>query len=219
LRIAAPALKVEGGVDVGGAVFALRIMSLSSQTGCGEPVGESTPLDGPFELLPVGWSLPEEGSVMHISPVFASLPGSGCTAEPPSSDAPRPPGSDPAPRGTSILVIDDEPLICFTTRQLLELSGYDVLTATNGPDAVELFGRDPARVAAVLLDLSMPGTSADEILTALKHRRDDIRVILMSGYDQQEIEARVRDAAVAAFLPKPFTMDQLNETLTRVLGA
>jgi CheY-like chemotaxis protein len=182
-------------------------MSLSSQTGCGEPVGESTPLDGPFELLPVGWSLPEEGSVMHISPVFASLPGSGYTAEPPSSDAPRPPGSDPAPRGTSILVIDDEPLICFTTRQLLELSGYDVLTATNGPDAVELFGRDPARVAA------------DEILTALKHRRDDIRVILMSGYDQQEIEARVRDAAVAAFLPKPFTMDQLNETLTRVLGA
>jgi PAS domain S-box-containing protein len=152
-----------------------------------------------------------EGSVFTVY-----LPSSDPSLRAPSR---RVPAATPKPQGSTrtVLVIDDEPLICFTTRQLLELSGYDVLTATSGADAVELFGREPARVEAVLLDLTMPGIPADEILAALRRKRSDVKVVLMSGYDEQEIKSRLHNAAIAAFLQKPFTIDQLNETLKRVL--
>jgi DNA-binding NtrC family response regulator len=64
----------------------------------------------------------------------------------------------------------------------------------------------------------MPGIPADEILAALKRKRPDIKVVLMSGYDEQEIESRLHNAAIAAFLQKPFTIDQLNDSLKRVLS-
>ena len=116
-------------------------------------------------------------------------------------------------------VIDDEPLICFTTRQLLELSGYEVLTATSGADAMQLFGRDPARVEVVLLDLTMPGIPADEILAALRRKRPDIKVVLMSGYDEQEISGRFASLAPAGFLQKPFTPGDLREKIRQITDA
>ncbi len=155
-------------------------------------------------------SKPGEGSVFTVY-----LPSSDKAPRSARGLVPATPGGAPSAR--TVLVIDDEPLICFTTRQLLELSGYDVLTATSGAEAVELFGREPGRVEAVLLDLTMPGIPADEILAALRRKRPDIKVVLMSGYDEQEIRARLHSATIAGFLQKPFTIDQLNDSLTRVL--
>jgi two-component system, cell cycle sensor histidine kinase and response regulator CckA len=143
------------------------------------------------------------------------LPASAQTPRQPSRRAPQlanPPGGG----SHSVLVIDDEELICFTTRQLLELSGFRALTATSGAEALLLFERDPAD--AVLLDLTMPTMPADEVLAALRARSPAVKIVLMSGYDEQEIQSRLGSAEIAAFLPKPFTLEQLNDTLKDVLG-
>ncbi len=142
------------------------------------------------------------------------------------------PASDQAPRVPSrrlphlssavgdgsrtVLVIDDEELICFTTRQLLELSGFRALTATDGSAALALF--EDNEIDAVLLDLTMPIMPADKVLAGLRARRPGAKVVLMSGYDEQEIQARLGEAEIAAFLQKPFTLEQLNGTLNEVLG-
>jgi CheY-like chemotaxis protein len=141
--------------------------------------------------------------------------------EPPRLPSRRVPRADQsAGQGLrTVLVIDDEDLICFTTRQLLELSGYRVLTASDGAEALELFEREGTGVDAVLLDLTMPMMPADEVLRGLRERCPDVKVVLMSGYDEQEIQARLGASEIAGFLQKPFTLEQLNQALEQVLGA
>lgn len=118
----------------------------------------------------------------------------------------------------TVLVVDDEPLLCFTTRQLLEGSGYTALTATSAAQALSLVERDPKGVEIVLLDLTMPGPPTGELIARLQRERAGIKVVLMSGYDEESARGRLGDTKVAAFLQKPFTLDQLNGTLERLLA-
>ncbi len=145
---------------------------------------------------------------------------------PASDQAPRVPSRRVFSRTTSqeaetrtVLVVDDETLICFTTRQLLELLGYRVLTASDGVEALELFDAQGGNVEAVLLDLTMPLMPADEVLRALRARRAGIKVLLMSGYDEQEIHNRMGESSIEGFLQKPFTLDQLNAALQAAFAA
>ncbi len=152
-----------------------------------------------------------------------SRPGEGSVFTvyfPASDQAPRVPsrrvfsaGSSPQAGARTVLVVDDETLICFTTKQLLELLGYRVLTAADGSEALELFEREGGNVDAVLLDLTMPIMPADEVLSALRARHSTIKVLLMSGYDEQEIQNRMGTSAIDGFLQKPFTLEQLNSAL------
>jgi len=155
-----------------------------------------------------------------------SRPGRGSTFSillPASDQAPRVPSrrlphlsSAVGDGSRTVLVIDDEELICFTTRQLLELSGFHALTATDGRAALAML--DESDVDAVLLDLTMPIMPADKVLAGLHAKRPGVKVVLMSGYDEQEIQTRLGEAEIAAFLQKPFTLEQLNGTLNQVLG-
>jgi DNA-binding NtrC family response regulator len=121
------------------------------------------------------------------------------------------PASDSATAAQTVLVIDDEELICFTTRHLLEASGFRALTATSAASGLALM--DENTVDAVLLDLTMPDLSTERILAAIEARFPATKVVVMSGYDEQEQKARSGAVQVAAFLQKPFSLEQLNGTL------
>lgn len=82
---------------------------------------------------------------------------------------------------TRILCIDDESETLKLRKQLLEMSGYSVLTASTGKDGLQLLS-DGEPVDIVLLDYAMPEMSGDQVAKELKRRHPQIRIVIMSGF-------------------------------------
>ncbi len=118
----------------------------------------------------------------------------------------------------TILVVDDEETVRVLARKMLERRGFKVETASNGLEAVQMFARHPDEILCVLLDLTMPHMDGGEAFVELKKIRNDVRVILSSGYDEQEIAHRFAGASIAGFMEKPYTQSALLAILKRVLN-
>jgi two-component system, cell cycle sensor histidine kinase and response regulator CckA len=111
--------------------------------------------------------------------------------------------------GSVVLVVDDEVPILHAARTTLESAGYRVLTARDGRAAVDLYRRHAGSVAAVVLDVMMPGLDGAATLAELRGLDPDARVLLTSGLRlPAPLAATAREAGVP-FLPKPYTADQL----------
>jgi CheY-like chemotaxis protein len=117
----------------------------------------------------------------------------------------------------SILVVDDEAMVLDFTRSALERCGYQVLLAGNGRDAIRIFADHAAEVSLVLLDLMMPVMGGDEAIVALKARRPDVPVVVMSGYSEHEALRMFAGRGVAGFLQKPFTATRLAQEVRLAL--
>ena len=111
--------------------------------------------------------------------------------------------------------MDDEEAVLSGTSAILEHLGYRVLEARNGLEALETFRRAAGEIRLVLLDLTMPRMDGHETLRELRKLKPEVRVILCSGYNQQETmkEAQLGDAV--GFLSKPFQLRDLQEALAR----
>ncbi len=108
-----------------------------------------------------------------------------------------------------ILIIDDEDDVRQVTAEILELSDIEVLQAANGMKGLELFRQHINEIDMILLDLSMPGMSGEEVLRQLWQLKPDVAVTLLSGYDQHEVTRRMGNDHVLSFLQKPYSMDGL----------
>lgn len=127
-------------------------------------------------------------------------------------DRARPSGPAEAPSGAGkILIIDDESAVRSVAREMLERHGFEVLEATGGNAAVELFRERKSEIGAVVLDLIMPGMDGEATFHRLRAIRDDVPVILMSGYSKGDVAARLCGKTRADFLEKPFTPTELTE--------
>ena len=106
-------------------------------------------------------------------------------------------------RGGRILVVDDE----FEVRQILvgslENAGYSVVQACDGQEAIDVFRRESDSIDCVLLDLSMPKLDGEEVFAELREIRSDVRVILCSGFTEQEMLNRFEGAGLAGVVQKP----------------
>jgi PAS domain S-box-containing protein len=118
----------------------------------------------------------------------------------------------------TILVVDDEPAARGAATAMLEETGFSVLEAADGEEGIAVYQAHADAIVAVLLDLTMPKMGGDQVLEALRHLRPDLRVILMSGYGEADVSARLAAARPDAFLEKPFRWGQLSEKLQRVLA-
>jgi CheY-like chemotaxis protein len=125
-----------------------------------------------------------------------------------------------APRreGGTVLLVDDESYVRDVGSQMLDLLGFQVLTAADGREALEVFRRHGGEIDLVILDLSMPVMGGEETFRELRRLRSDVRVILSSGYDEQEVTPRFAGKGLAGFVQKPYTVAKLEQTLSRVLG-
>ncbi len=117
------------------------------------------------------------------------------------------------PRGATVLVIDDEEDIRDVVEAVLSRRGVKVLTAADGRQALELFRRQADDIDVVLLDMNMPGLSGEAVFRALREIRPDVRVILSTGYSEQEAALRFADAPLAGFVHKPYTATSLVEKI------
>lgn len=109
---------------------------------------------------------------------------------------------------TTILVVDDEHTVLDTTRTLLEYSGYGVLIADNGNDAINLFKNNSTDISAVILDMGMPGMSGVEVLQHLIKIDSDVNVIITSG-DIDESDQKIVKLGAKCALQKPFKLKEL----------
>ncbi len=115
----------------------------------------------------------------------------------------------------TFLVIDDEEIIRDVTKKMLESLSGKVYTATNGVEGIEFFNSHSNEIDIVLLDLTMPGPSGEEVFRELKKIKPDVKVILMSGYNSQDISQRLVGKGFAGFIQKPFTIQKLFEIITQ----
>jgi PAS domain S-box-containing protein len=121
--------------------------------------------------------------------------------------------------GQVILVVDDELSILTVTTQTLESYGYAVAVASDGAQALWLYARDHAHIAAVITDLMMPVMDGASLISALRRINPEVRIIAMSGQTDADQIAGIAENGVATFLSKPYSAGILLATLGEVLSA
>jgi CheY-like chemotaxis protein len=130
----------------------------------------------------------------------------------------RRPARAKAKASGAILVIDDEEGVRLLARRIFERAGFPVLLACDGVEGVECFRQRHGEIAAVLLDVTMPRMGGEETFTELRRIRSDVRVLLSSGYSEQEAMSRFAGMGLAGFVEKPFCPQSLLDKLHAVLA-
>lgn len=108
-----------------------------------------------------------------------------------------------------ILIIDDEHAVREAITDILQIEGIPVKTAANGKAGVQLYAQNPAAFKLVILDMSMPGLSGEDTFKQLKAINPDVKVILSSGYSQNDISPLIAQQEQVSFLAKPYKIDTL----------
>ncbi len=133
----------------------------------------------------------------------------------PQASAGAPAATPPERRPATVLLVDDEEVVRDMVGEVLEHEGFEVLRAEDGSRGVALFREKRDRIDVVLLDLSMPGLSGEETFRRLREIVPDVRVILSSGYDQDEARGRFGAGRPAGFIQKPYRPELLVAEIIR----
>ncbi|MCP5059215.1 MAG: response regulator [bacterium] len=157
-----------------------------------------------------------------------SAPGEGTTVSvrlpranslPPQIAEPRPGANAPAPGGNILLVEDDE-AVRRMARRILEAHGYDVVEAANGPDALAICETREQPIDLLLTDMVMPEMDGGELARRTRRLRPELRAVLtMSGYSRFGAENTSPLPADEARLRKPFTVNELLESVGWALSS
>ena len=123
----------------------------------------------------------------------------------------------PLGHGELILVVDDEESIREITRGTLETFGYQVLTASDGTEALALYADKKNEIAVVLTDMVMPFMDGPATIRALQRMNPKVRIIAASGLGAGQHAGEGVLEGVAVFLNKPYTAEKLLKTLAQVL--
>ena len=119
----------------------------------------------------------------------------------------------PVGRGETVLVVEDERVVLKMLRSLLAESGYRVLTAGNGQEALETYDRHGDEIALVLTDLVMPGMSGMELFHMLKERDPGVRVAVITGYPLEDGGEELLSRGVVAWVQKPVDFGKLTQVM------
>ena len=122
-----------------------------------------------------------------------------------------------AGRHELVLVIDDEDVIRRTAKSVLERHGYTVVVAENGQEGVKVFEVLREKIAAVLLDMTMPVMGGEEAFRLLKAARPEAKIILSSGYNELEAVRRFAGKGLSGFIQKPYSSSALVEKIQSVI--
>jgi len=118
----------------------------------------------------------------------------------------------------TILLVDDEKIIRNITEKMLNKLGYQVLTAANGLNAVEIYKNNKDKTDMVILDMIMPEMGGSETYDELKKINPDIKVLLASGYSIDEDVSNILERGCNGFIQKPFSLNKLLQKIRDILG-
>lgn len=117
----------------------------------------------------------------------------------------------------TILVVDDEYPLREAAVFVLQQLGYAAVSADCGSKALDILRKDPAKIDAVILDMTMPGMDGRATYLAMREIRADIPVLLTTGYALNEEAQRILDLGVGGFLEKPWDAVRLSRALMDLL--
>jgi PAS domain S-box-containing protein len=121
--------------------------------------------------------------------------------------------------GAVVLVVEDEALVLEVVTHALEHAGLRVLAAASGTAGVEVYREHLQGIDLVLLDMTMPDMTGEEVLRELVALDPAVRVVLTSGYSEQEIKARTHGEHVVGFIPKPTRPKELARAICRAIAS
>ncbi|MCX7044884.1 MAG: PAS domain-containing protein [Candidatus Sumerlaeota bacterium] len=154
-----------------------------------------------------------------------SEPGRGTTFKAlfPASDKSAAPLAQAAEtafwRGSgTVLIVDDEEVVRDLAKSIMKRFGFSVLLAAHGSEALKIFREHSAEIVCVLLDLTMPHMDGEETFRELRRIRGDVRVILSSGYSEQEVTQRFVGKGLAGFIQKPYQAATLSAKMREALA-
>jgi PAS domain S-box-containing protein len=197
------------------------VQLLVSDTGTGMPPEVA---DRAFE--PFFTSKPEgKGTGLGLAMVYGVITGAGGSVdlrtaegegttltlslpatEEPAPEEPEPESEVPRGRGETVLLVEDADALRDLTRRILVESGYEVLEARNGVQAVRIVARQ-GPVDLLLSDIVMPGMSGHALASRLREKEPEIPIVFMSGYSDDALLGG--EFADIRLLPKPFDAEQL----------
>ena len=119
--------------------------------------------------------------------------------------------------GETVLVVDDEPAVRVVTKRILQRSGYAVLDAPGGVEALDTLREHPGPIHLLLTDVIMPEMNGREVAQRVREQRPGIRVVYMSAYSPEAIAHDGLLDEGAAFVRKPFESGLLLQTVRRAL--
>jgi PAS domain S-box-containing protein len=140
---------------------------------------------------------------------------------PVGQDEPNPASAGVIARCSTVLVVEDEPVVAGVAESFLRRSGCNVLLAADGTQAVQTFAaqKDTGAIELIMLDMTMPGMPVTDIVNALRKISPDVPILLNSGYASNDIVTSLLDRGlVQGFLPKPYAPEQLVRTVNELLN-
>ena len=112
-----------------------------------------------------------------------------------------------------ILLVDDEQSVLSVTSTVLRQEGHEVLTASNGLEALAVFLAHAETIGLVLTDLKMPEMDGYELVGRIRETKADAKIVCMSGYLEDECPKDVR------LVRKPFLPEEIRACVSEILGA
>lgn len=122
------------------------------------------------------------------------------------------------PMAQRILIVDDEPDILMINKIALQSEGFEIETAANGPDALELAFADPPDL--ILLDVMMPGMSGFDVLRQLKDNEatSTIPIMMLTGLSERSKILEALSSGIDYYIVKPFEFTELLSKINQALG-
>jgi PAS domain S-box-containing protein len=152
------------------------------------------------------WSEPGRGTRFRL--FLPADPGPVARVEPHVKDVPW--------RGSgTVLLVDDEPAVRRAGSRMLRKLGFEVMEAEDGEEAVRLYSAASLPFAVVLMDLTMPRLDGRRAFERLQGIDPTVRVVMMSGFNEDEAVSTFKGAPPLAFLHKPFSVEELQDVLRR----
>jgi two-component system cell cycle sensor histidine kinase/response regulator CckA len=122
------------------------------------------------------------------------------------------------PTGETVLVVEDEPALREVTRRILTRNGYHVITAANGPEALDIARDHAGEIHLLVTDVVMPHMLGKEVAERMRAIRPAIEVLFMSGYARPVLAAQGRLDPSVALVEKPFSEADLMAMTGQVLN-
>jgi CheY-like chemotaxis protein len=118
----------------------------------------------------------------------------------------------------TILVVEDEGPLRQPLVKVLRKNGFKVFEAADGSSAIDFLRANRGKIDVILLDVTIPGASSEEVVLEAAHIRSEIKVILASAYSQDMIADSMRAPQIRCFIRKPYRLREVIETLRHVLS-
>jgi CheY-like chemotaxis protein len=117
----------------------------------------------------------------------------------------------------TVLVVDDEIMVMELARDILQRFGYRVLMAKSGEEAVGMYQQRSKEIAAVVLDMGMPGMDGREAFRGLRNINANAKVIISSGHNQDRDADELLKLGAAGFVQKPYRITELVKVVGEVV--